>query len=140
MQHLLEKAILIALTAHKGQVDKGGNPYILHPLRLMHSVNTIEEKIVAILHDVVEDSSITTLDLKKKGFPKPVIDAITLLTKKDNQLYDKYILAIKENPLATVIKLADLRDNLDNRRLKKITDNDKKRIARYKWAVKTLTN
>lgn len=140
MQHLLEKAILIALTAHKGQVDKGGNPYILHPLRLMHSVNTIEEKIVAILHDVVEDSSITTLDLKKKRFPKPIIDAITLLTKKDNQSYDKYILTIKENPLATVIKLADLRDNLDNRRLKIITDNDKKRIARYKWAVKTLTN
>ena len=137
-QQLLEQAIYIALQAHKGKADKGGSPYILHPLRLMLVMETTEEKIVAVLHDVIEDSSFTIQQLKQEGFSKKVLDAVSLLTKTENQNYENYISAIKKNPLATKVKLADLKDNMDKNRLKKITDEDLIRIKKYKSAVKQL--
>jgi len=137
-QQLLEQAIYIALQAHKGKADKGGSPYILHPLRLMLVMETTEEKIVAVLHDVIEDSSFTIQKLKQEGFSKKVLDAVSLLTKTENQNYENYISAIKKNPLATKVKLADLKDNMDLSRLKKIVEEDLIRIKKYKSAVKQL--
>lgn len=137
---LIEQAISIALKAHKGKLDKGGNPYILHPLRVMYCMDTPEEKIVALLHDVVEDSGFTIQQLKEKGFPEKVLKAVALLTKTENQEYENYISAIRKNPLATKVKLADLRDNMNLTRLKKITQEDKQRMKKYKGAYKLLTN
>ena len=137
-QHLLEKAISIALEAHKGKVDKGGQAYILHPLRIMNSMDTSEEKIVALLHDVVEDSNITIQFLKESGFSEKILKAIILLTKKENQLYEDYILTIKKNHLANKVKQADLKDNMDIRRLKKVTEADKLRFRKYKNAYRIL--
>jgi len=137
-QQLLEQAIYIALQAHKGKADKGGCPYILHPLRLMLAMETTEEKIVAVLHDVIEDSSFTIQKLKQEGFSKKVLDAVSLLTKTENQNYENYISAIKKNPLATKVKLADLKDNMDKSRLQKITEEDLIRIKKYKSAIKQL--
>jgi len=140
MQHLLEKAISIALAEHKGQKDKGGNPYILHPLRVMLSVETIEEKIVALLHDVIEDSNITIQNLIEEHFPEEILKAIILLTKKQNQSYEDYILAIKKNSLANKVKLADLKDNMDKKRLLNITEKDKARLKKYRYAYKMLNS
>lgn len=140
MQQLLEKAISIALTAHSGKTDKGGNPYILHPLRVMFAMETTEEKIVAMLHDVIEDSNTTILKLKKDKFSKKILSAVSLLTKRENQSYQDYILAIKKNPIATKVKLIDLKDNMNTKRLKKITLSDKKRLKKYKEAFKLLTS
>lgn len=138
-QTLIEQAISIALTAHAGKLDKGGNVYILHPLRLMNAMNTPEEKIVALLHDVVEDSNITIPQLKEKGFPGKILKAVAVLTKTENQPYENYIAAIKKNPLATKVKLADLKDNMNLTRLKEITEADKLRMKKYKAAYNLLT-
>lgn len=140
MHHLLEKAIFIAVNAHKGQVDKGGNPYILHPLRVMVSVKTIEEKIVALLHDVVEDSDITIDQLRNEGFSESTLDAIQLLTKTPDCTYENYLQRIKSNSLALEIKKADLNDNLDNSRLSELTPSDYKRIDKYKKALNLLNS
>ena len=139
MQQLLEKAISISLSAHCGKTDKGGNPYILHPLRIMLSMDTNDEKIVALLHDVVEDSHITIQQLRDEKFSKKIVAAVSLLTKKEKQHYADYISAIKKNPLATKVKLTDLKDNLNISRLKKITEKDKLRIKKYRAAYKFLT-
>lgn len=138
MHQLLEKAIFIAVTAHKGQVDKGGNPYILHPIRVMVSVKTIEEKIVALLHDVVEDSDITIDQLRNEGFSESTLEAVLLLTKSPGCSYEDYLRSIKSNSLALEIKKADLNDNLDNSRLSELTPSDYKRIDKYKKALKLL--
>jgi len=140
MYHLLEKAISIALAAHKGQVDKGGNPYILHPIRVMGSVKTMEEKIIALLHDVVEDSDITIEQLKKEGFSESTLEAINLLTKTSDCSYEDYLLRIKSNKLALEIKKADLMDNLDNSRLAELNSSDYKRIDKYKKALDLLNS
>jgi len=139
MQKLLEKAISIAMLAHKGKIDKGGSPYILHPLRVMFSMETTEEQIVAALHDVVEDSIITIQDLKEGKFPGKILQAVDLLSRKEYQSYEDYILAIKKNPLANKVKQADLKDNMKKERLKKFTETDKLRIKKYKAAYKLLT-
>jgi len=139
MQQLLEKAISIALSVHKGKTDKGGNPYILHPLRVMLDMTTIEEKIVAVLHDVVEDSHTTIQNLREENYSEEILDALTLLTKNQNQTYNEYILEIKKNTLATKVKLADLRDNMDKKRLLNPNKKDIARINKYKIAYSLLT-
>ena len=138
MQKLLEKAIFIAISAHKGQVDKGGNLYILHPLRVMLAMENVEEQIVAMLHDVIEDSKITIKELEDNKFPKQILEAVALLTKKNDQPYEDYILAIKKNSLARKVKQADLKDNMNKNRLKKVTEADQLRIIKYKKAYKLL--
>lgn len=112
MDKLLELAIKIAVRAHKGSVDKQNKIYILHPIRVMVSVETVEEKIVAILHDVVEDTDITFEDLVTYGFPLTIIDALKYLTRDKSIKYFDYIEKIKENDLARKVKLADLKDNM----------------------------
>ena len=137
---MLERAIEIAVEAHKGQVDKGGSPYILHPFRVMMSVDLELEKIVAVLHDVVEDSNWTFEALLAEGFSIEVIEALKSVTKNsDNEDYDSFIQRAMENPIGRKVKIADLRDNLDVTRISDITDKDVKRINKYKKALKILS-
>ena len=136
----LERAIEIATEAHRSQLDKSGNEYIGHPLRVMAMGKTTEEKIVGILHDVVEDSSWTFERLATEGFSAPIIEALRCLTKQpDSEPYDKYIARIKHNPLAVAVKLNDLTDNMDIRRLPYLSDKDVKRLKKYLKAYKQLT-
>ena len=137
---MLERAIGIAVEAHKGQLDKGGNPYILHPLRVMMSVDFELEKIVAVLHDVVEDSNWTFEALLAEGFSIEVIEALKSVTKNsDNEDYDSFIQRAIGNSIGRKVKIADLRDNLDVTRISDITDKDVKRINKYKKALKLLS-
>lgn len=134
-----KKAINIAYEAHKNQKDKSGIPYILHPIHLAEQMTTEDECIVAMLHDVVEDTE-TTLDDLSKEFSKNIIDALSLLTHDKNVDYKDYIQAISKNSLATKVKIADLNHNLDYTRLPEIKEEDKKRIIKYEEALKILTN
>lgn len=140
MQQLFEKAIMIATKAHAGQKDKAGAPYLLHVLRVMLSVDKMDEKIVALLHDVVEDSEVTFEELTNEGFPKKILKALELLTKTENKPYEDYINEIKKNDLARVVKMADLKDNMNITRLKKVTEGDKLRINKYKAAYNLLNS
>ena len=114
---ILERAIEIATEAHRGQRDKAGNDYIGHPLRVMAAGKTTEEKIVGVLHDVVEDSDWTLEGLAAEGFAPEIIEALRCLTHAEEEPYDRYIARIKGNPLAVAVKLNDLTDNMDIRRL-----------------------
>lgn len=138
MQQLFEKAIMIATKAHAGQKDKAGAPYLLHVLRVMMSVEKMDERIVALLHDVVEDSETTIEELANEGFSKKILRAVELLTKTEHKTYEDYIQEIKRNELARVVKSADLKDNMNISRLKTLTENDKLRIKKYKAAYKFL--
>ena len=109
----LERAIEIAVEAHKGQKDKAGNPYILHPLRLMFQMKTDNERMAAVLHDVVEDSDWTLDDLRKENFDNEVIDAVNLLTRDDNDSYEEFVQKAASNPISKAVKIADITDNLD---------------------------
>jgi len=140
MNHLLEKAIELATTHHRGQVDKGGNAYILHPLAVMMRVKTTEEKIVAVLHDIIEDTPVTLDELRQHLFPEHIILAIDTLTKRKKESYDKYIWRIKNNPIALVVKLADLEENLDLTRIPSPTEKDLERVKKYYLVKKYLTN
>jgi len=136
--NLLEKAIQIALEAHAGATDKTGRPYILHPLHLMMQMETEEEMITAVLHDVVEDSSLELSDLEAVGFPESVLKALALLTHDAAAVpYDEYVAAIRGNALARRVKLADLAHNMDVRRLPTLTEKDWGRLQKYRraWAV-----
>lgn len=143
MTNKLKKAINIAVECHSGQNDRAGEPYIQHPLRMMMKMKTTKEKITAVLHDVVEDSDITINDLSKEGFSEKILKAIDALTKRKGESYKKSIERVKKNPLAVKVKIADFEDNMDIRRLKRITENDRKRLNRYlKYyrEIKQLTN
>ncbi len=136
----LERAIEIAVEAHSGQLDKSGCEYIGHPLRVMAAGNTIEEKIVGVLHDVVEDSEWTFEMLVAEGFSAEIVEALRCLTRlSETEPYDKFIARVKSNPLAVAVKLNDLTDNMDIRRLPYISDKDVKRLKRYLKAYKQLT-
>lgn len=131
MKEILAKAIQIAVNAHEGQVDRSGEPYIQHPLRLMNNVQTIEEKIVAILHDVIEDTTITSADLREAGIPDELIVEIQVLTHDPKIEYDAYVKKIAEHKIARNVKIADLKDNMDITRLNSITDKDIDRLKKY---------
>ena len=136
----LERAIEIATEAHRGQFDKAGNDYIGHPLLVMAAGKTTEEKIVGVLHDVVEDSGWSFERLAAEGFSVEIIEALRCVTKlSENEPYDKFITRVKENPLAVTVKLNDLTDNMDIRRLPYISDKDVKRLKKYLKAYKQLT-
>ncbi len=135
---LINKAKELATLHHEGQTDKVGKPYILHPLRLMEAVNSTNEKIVAVLHDIVEDTDVSFDDLQTEGFNETVIEAIKCVTKIDGENYEDFIERISHNKLATTVKLADLEDNMDLSRLPKVTDSDLERVEKYKRAKKYL--
>ena len=136
----IERAIAIASQAHEGQVDKAGAPYILHPLRMMLSVDTPEARMAAVLHDVVEDTPITLDQLRGEGFPATVIEAVEALTKRPEEEndYEAFIRRVAPNPLARTVKLADLRDNCDMSRIALPTEKDRRRIEKYKRAIQYL--
>ena len=137
---MLDLALKNATEAHKGQVDKAGVAYIEHPKFVANLVNTEEEKIVALLHDVIEDTTVTLQDLKKYGFSKEVIEAIILLTKNKTVKYSEYIRNIKLNKIARIVKIADLKHNSDISRLSSITQKDLDRLKKYKEALRILEN
>ena len=133
MKSLLAKAIALASEKHMGQFDKGGSPYILHPLKVMHYLKCDDPELmsIAVMHDVVEDTDVTFEDLFNMGFTGRVIDALKLLTKMPGQTHKEYVDGIKSNPDAIAVKLADLRHNSDIRRLKGITEKDVARMKKY---------
>lgn len=140
MSELLAKAINIAIEAHKGQVDKVGMPYLGHVMRVMLAGRTDAEKIVEVLHDVVEDTDWTFDALLNEGLPTEIVDALRCVTKvNDDEPYDDFIERVKTNPLAVAVKINDLTDNLDVRRLNEITDKDVARLRKYHKAYKELT-
>lgn len=134
----LQEAINIALIAHKNQTRKNGTPYILHPLRVMLKQTSEKSMTAAVLHDVIEDSEITLNDLKNYGFNDEIIEIVRLLTHVKNQSYDEYIQNIIKNPIAVKIKIADLEDNMNLEELPEITENDLKRMQKYKNALLSL--
>jgi (p)ppGpp synthase/HD superfamily hydrolase len=135
---LLERAIEIAVRAHAGQKGKDGSPYILHPLRVMAQVGTDAERMAAVLHDVVEDTEVTLGDLREAGFPEEVLRAVTLLTHEEGISYEDYVERLKPHPIARRIKLADLEDNSDIRRLSGIEERDLERLRKYHRAWQIL--
>jgi (p)ppGpp synthase/HD superfamily hydrolase len=135
---LLEKAIWIAVEAHRGQKDRYGAPYILHPLRVMARVETENEKIVAILHDVVEDTRWTFADLRREGFPDEILEALDCLTKRDGEPYPDLVQRAAAHPLARRVKLADLEDNMDVRRCETVGPDEQQRLAKYLAAWRKL--
>lgn len=136
--NLLEKAIAIAVGAHRNQKDKAGAPYILHPLRIMLQMKSDEERIAAVLHDVVEDSDWTLEELKEEGFPGAIIAAVDCLTRRAGESYTAFVKRAGKNPLARKVKRADLVDNLDIMRMKRLSEKDRQRLNRYLNALKTL--
>ena len=137
---LFEKAMKIAVIAHTGQRDRYDQPYILHPIRVMQSVEHPMEKICAILHDVVEDSDWTLKLLKKEGFPAMIIEALDGLTKREGEEYQNYVRRAAQNPIARQIKLADLNDNMTLQRIDSLNPGDFKRLQKYHEAWKFLQN
>lgn len=128
----LERAIEIAARAHAGQTDKAGAPYILHPLRVMMAVSTAEQRIAAVLHDVIEDTPVTIADLRAEGFSEAVLDAVLALTKNPGEHRLDAVQRTVRNPIARVVKLADVADNMDTSRLGALTEKDHARIEQYK--------
>ena len=138
-QPMLELALSIATEAHRGQFDKAGIDYIEHPIYVASQVDTEEEKAVALLHDVIEDSPFTAEELLLAGLLETVVTAVQILSKKKGQDYQTYLENVKSNPLARVVKLADLKHNSDLSRLSSVTDKELERLEKYKKAIDYLS-
>ena len=139
----LDIAIKIAVDAHHGQFDRGGNPYILHSLKVMHYTKSSDEEIlqIAVLHDVIEDNKhYTYAGLREAGLSERVIAGVRALTKIPGQTYDEYKAQVMANRDAVVVKMADLRHNTDIRRLKGVTQKDIERTAKYHQFYQELQN
>jgi len=135
----LERAIAIAAAAHADQVDKAGAPYISHPLRVMRAQDSEDARIVAVLHDVVEDCSGWTFKrLKDEGFSTTVIDALRLVTKIEGENYEDFVRRAAGNPISRVVKIADIQDNMDLSRISNVTTRDLERIEKYRHALALL--
>ena len=128
---MLEKAVAIAVEAHRGQRDRNGAPYITHPIRVMERLKTPEEQTAGILHDVVEDTRWTFEDLRREGFPNQVLHALECVTKRDGEAYEDFVKRSASDDLARRVKLADLEDNMDLRRLPEVTEKDLPRLQKY---------
>jgi hypothetical protein len=138
---MLDKAIGIAVQAHLGQKDKYGNPYILHPLRMMLRFRSETEMMVAVLHDVVEDNPEWSFDrLHQEGFSEEIIEAVDHLTRRQEETYEEFSERAGKNALARKIKLADLEDNMDLKRIKNLTEKDMERLTRYHQAWLKLSD
>lgn len=134
---LTRLASKIAYKAHEGQTDKAGVPYIFHPIHIAEQMDSEESCVVALLHDVIEDSNIT-LEILSKYFNDDIITALRVLTKKENDDYVMYIKRVKTNKLATKVKIKDLEHNRDLTRLDEVTDKDRKRSLKYWEAIRYL--
>lgn len=130
----LERAISIAAEAHAGQTDKNGAPYILHPLRVMLRVEGVEARLVAVLHDLVEDTPWTLADLAEEGFSETVLRAIDGLTRREGEVYLDFVRRAAANELARRVKLADVDDNLDPARVTALSEEHRSLAERYQRA------
>lgn len=135
---LLIKAFLLCMVKHWKQRDKAGKRYIWHPIHVMLNVEGYNEKIVALLHDIVEDTDVTVPDLKNLKFSKEVIEAVDVITKKKDQEYFSYLKLIKGNSTAKKVKIEDLKHNSDLKRLRFVTQKDMERVIKYKKALNYL--
>ena len=133
-------ALKLCFEAHKDQIDKSGMPYVFHPFHLAEQMADENTTIVALLHDVIEDTEYTLDDLRKFGFAEDVLSAISLMTHADDVPYMEYVVKIKTNPIAKAVKLADLKHNSDMSRLDRITQTDEERAKKYKQAIELLEN
>ncbi len=133
----LERAITIAAQAHQGQTDKAHEPYILHPIRVMLRLSTPDERMAAVLHDLLEDTDWSRMDLEREGFSRAVLDAVEALTRRSDETYEDFLHRVSLNPIALRVKLADLEDNLDASRIAQLTDRDVRRMEKYR-AARTL--
>ena len=139
LREQLLHAMHVAINAHGKQLDRNGQPYIGHCFRVMAAGQTLEEKIVGVLHDILEDTAFTIITLSAEGFCEEVIDAVHTLSKLENEDYDHDIRRVMRNDLAIRVKLNDLTDNMDLRRLKELTEDDVKRLEKYIVAYNQLT-
>lgn len=135
---MTKKALKLAFEAHKDQVDKSGLPYVFHPFHLAEQMQDEECVMVALLHDVMEDTDYTLEDLRAMGFSENVLEALVLMTHDDDTPYLAYVAQLKGNPIARTVKLADLRHNSDLSRLERMTEKDMQRAEKYKQAIKLL--
>lgn len=128
---LYDLALQIATKAHEGQKDKSGYEYIMHPIRVAERCKDTRAKIVALLHDTIEDTFVTKDYLREQGFPDEIIEGVLSVTKREGESYDEFVRRAAENPLGKEVKKADLEDNMDIRRLKELTDEDVGRLRKY---------
>ena len=135
---MTKMALKLCFEAHKDQLDKSGLPYVFHPFHLAEQMTDEDTTVVALLHDVVEDSGYTITDLREMGFSEAVVSAIELMTHDPNVPYMEYVAAIKTNPIAKKVKLADLKHNSDISRLDHVTARDLARAEKYKSAIELL--
>lgn len=135
---LTKKALLLAYNAHMGQYDRSGLPYIFHTYHLAEMMEDEYSVCAALLHDTVEDTDMTIEDIRKEGFPEEIVHALELLTHKDGVDYLDYVRAIRSNPLAVRVKLADLSHNSDLTRLDNVSERDRERIKKYEQARRIL--
>lgn len=133
-----KKAMQLCFKAHKDQVDKSGMPYVFHPFHVAEQMTDEVTTIVALLHDVVEDTDYTLDDIAAKGFGQEVVDALALMTHEKSVPYLDYVAKIKDNPIARKVKLADLAHNSDRSRLGEIDDKAKERLEKYRQAIALL--
>lgn len=131
-------ALSVAQEAHRGQVDKGGHEYILHPLTVAAMVYSFDESIVALLHDTVEDTDVTLQDLLDKGFPPYIVEAVDAISRRRGEGREDYIRRVKQNRLAAAVKIADLRHNSDLSRIPNPTEKDQERVKRYTAEIQML--
>lgn len=134
----LEDAISIAAAAHRGQRDKAGAAYLLHPLRLMLRMDSEAAMMAAVLHDVVEDSDWTLDRLRERGFAEEVVEAVACLTHRDGESYEEFVERVKPNALARRVKIADLEDNMNVLRIGRLGEKDLQRLEKYHRAWRVL--
>ena len=137
---LTKKALRLSFVAHKDQLDKSGMPYVYHPFHVAEQMETEETVVVALLHDVVEDTDYTLDDLHAMGFPDNVVEALALMTHDDSVPYLDYVAKLKSNTIARAVKLADLRHNSDLSRMDKVDDKALERVEKYKAAIRLLSD
>ncbi|MBP5561723.1 MAG: GTP pyrophosphokinase [Muribaculaceae bacterium] len=135
---LYDLALNIAIQAHRGQTDKSGREYVMHPIRVAERCKDPRAKIVALLHDTVEDTDVTVAYLRSKGFPEAIVNGVLSVTKQDGETYDDFVKRAAANDIGREVKIADLEDNMDIRRLKEITDDDVARLRKYLHAWQYL--
>ena len=135
---LTRKAIKLAFKAHEGQLDRAGLPYILHPLHVAEQMKDEDTCVIALLHDVIEDTDVTLEDLREYGFTEVQVAGVESMTREDDEDYFEYIRDVKKNPLAVKVKLEDLKHNSDGARMIGGTDRDRQRLDKYKKAMEIL--
>lgn len=137
---LYDQALRIAIRAHEGQTDKSGRAYIMHPVRVAMRCKTPKARIAALLHDTLEDTSVTIEELREQGFPEDIIAAVLSVTKREGESYESFIRRAADNAIGREVKMADLEDNMDIRRLKEINDEDVNRLRKYLKSWHYLNN